>query len=107
MLVKARVTFVMPGASGSYSKGSCLGSRMMLRPYRIVDVAPSISTINTNQPYLRQNQKVVILPGTCIVQESNHSVLESDPRTVALLYLGLRDSTVPLTAPVNTAAEAE
>jgi hypothetical protein len=31
-----------------------LGSRMMFMPYRMVDVAPSISTISTNHPYLCQ-----------------------------------------------------
>ncbi len=44
------LTFVMPGASGSISSSSCTGSMMMLRPYSIVAVAPSISTTITNQP---------------------------------------------------------
>ena len=44
---------MMPGASGSYSSGSCTGSHTMLRPYVIVDVAPKISTTSTNHPYLQ------------------------------------------------------
>ena len=51
----AGFTFVIPGCSGSISSASCTGSRMMLRPYKIVDVAPSISTISTIHPYLHMS----------------------------------------------------
>ena len=46
------LTLVRPGLAGSSCSGSCTGSRMMLRPYRTVDVAPSTSTAKMNAPHL-------------------------------------------------------